>query len=250
MTTNVYDGNAGMMATDSRWSVTYLNRMVYLDDVGFDKIERIPGHALMFAGLGKQVQAWKTWLRSTPKDLSGHPAYDGMSVTMARTEDKGVIFSRNAKYMQSGAIFAGTGWYAALACWMTNKDAQRSVNTAKKFDPFTGGETKFFDLVKGAHNLYPGADVGFTDVCRNFEKRGLIMPIDEKNAKLAPFPKRDSIEGAKDASNDEFLREVAAKIASGDLHPAAPCEEMLRPWTEEEKAQFNSALGDAFGWKK
>jgi hypothetical protein len=50
MTTNIYDGNAKIMACDSRWSIPYGNWVFYLDDSGYEKIHRHTSYSLMFAG--------------------------------------------------------------------------------------------------------------------------------------------------------------------------------------------------------
>lgn len=248
MTTNVYDGNAGLMATDSRWSLTFLNYLCYLDDVGFEKIERLDDYLFMFAGLGPRVQEWKDWIRSKPAGMAGQPQHQGMSVTMVRISDKGVMFSLNKGAAQSGAIFAGTGWYPAITCWLSNKCAKRAVETAKTVDVYTGGDTKFFDLAKGDHNLYPTAkEVRYADFARIFKERGLVMKLDGKGVGKPPFPRKDAVAASNDA---DILKDVSAKIASGELHASAPCEEMVREWTAEEKEKFNSALAEAFGWKK
>ena len=246
MTTNVYDKHAGLMATDSRWSVTYLQYLVYLDDVGFDKIERHTDYAFMFAGFAKRVQEWKTWIRTNPADMSAMPPTTGMAVTVAQISTRAVLHSAGHGANDEGAIFAGTGWFPAYTCWTANKDAKRSIETAKSVDIYSGGEVKHFDLISGSHNLYPGADVTFADLIRNFEKRGLVMKIDDKIVVNAPFNRKKDAE----ASNDDIRNEVAGKIASGELHPAAPCDGMVREWTQEEKSSFAGALGKVFGWKK
>lgn len=251
MTTNVYDSNAGMMATDSRWSLTWLNYVCCLDDIGFEKIERHGDFLYMFAGLGKRVQEWKDWLRSKPTGSAGQPASSSKNRALhvrSFIEGKHYCLLGRLNHRDGHSLMV---WLPALSCWTTNKDARRAVNTAKTVDVYyTGGTTKFFDLGTGANNLVlvPGKEVRYEDFPQIFKEKGHVMEIDgNRKVNGPPFAKK---EGAFAASNDEVLSEISGRLASGELHASTPCEEMVRDWTDEEKKKFNEALGEAFGWKK
>jgi hypothetical protein len=244
MTTNVFDGAAGMMATDSRWSIKYGSYLIFLDDAGFEKIEFLGDFALMFAGLGPRVQEWKTWIRSNPdtETMPGQPAHQGMAVCMSHIPTKSVAFARGQKITKDGASFAGTGSFAAYTCWAANKDAKRAVTTAMSADIFTGGEVKFSNFADGSHNIYAGgADVQYADLLKQILTRGLVMPTTKP---IAPFPLKDAV-----ASNDD-LQKAVEKIANGELHASAPDDSMLSDWTAAEKDEFNKALKKAFASKK
>jgi hypothetical protein len=245
MTTNVYDGTAGMVATDSRWSQTWGEFFFYIDDSGFDKLEIVGDFVLMFAGRGEGIRDWKIWLHSGPTGSQGQPAHDGISVCMIRVTDKAVTFCAGQDIVKDGGHFAGTGSHFAYSCWSANKDARRAVETAKVMDFCTGGEVKYFDLTTRAHNLHYIGQQDYAGMLRALNNRGTIMSIKAE----AKEPARFTVKQAA-ASNDAKLREVAAKVASGDIRPEAPCDSMHTPWTEDQKKAFNVALGEALGWKK
>jgi hypothetical protein len=244
MTTNVFDRNVRLMATDSRWSLSYGPYLIYLDDSGFDKIEICGGYGFMFAGLGRQVQRWKAWLRSAPGSNAGQPDHNGMAVCMVRIADGQEMFCAGAQIRNDESVFAGTGSHSAYSCWAQNRDARKSVETAKLYDKFTGGDVKFFDLKTGNHNLVLGANITATDVQIQLGRRGLVMEIKSEPRSGAPFPLKDAV-----ASND-VLAEASKKIVSGELQACAPCDQMHNQWSDDEKERFDQALGEAFGWKK
>jgi hypothetical protein len=66
MTTNIYDGNAKIMACDSRWSIPYGNWVFYLDDSGYEKILRHTSYSLMFAERVTKF-GFRDWIRSSRK---------------------------------------------------------------------------------------------------------------------------------------------------------------------------------------
>ncbi|MBA2674006.1 hypothetical protein [Ramlibacter sp.] len=247
MTTNVYDSNVGLMATDSRWSVEYGNYLIYVDDTRFDKIERYGDAVFMFAGDGHRIQAWKTWIRSAPGDDSQMPDCEKMCVCIARASDKAVLFKERQDIVKDGGYFAGSGSRYAYVCWNENRDGQRAVESAKTFDSSSGGDVKFFDFVSGDHNLFnPTKDVQVQDVIDALNDRGMVMEIAmNANEQKAPFKLKDVT-----AANDPALKEAQGKLANGELSPTAPCDGMYSEWTADQKSKLKGVLGDVFGWKK
>ncbi len=246
MTTNVYDSVKGLMTTDSRWSVEYGRYLIYIDDARFDKVERHNNAVFMFAGNGQKIQAWKSWIRSSPTDDSGMPGCENMCVCIADVQSKEVLFKERQDIMRDGGFFAGSGSRHAFQCWSVNKDAVKAVQTAKTFDFSSGGEVKFVDFVSGKHNLFsPTKDVTIEDVGRALATRGSVMEIAVNTAETkAPFKLADL------AANDEALKDVQGKIASGEISPTAPCDGMYSEWTDAQKSKLKGVLSDVFGWNK
>jgi len=245
VTTNVFDGNTGLIATDSRWSVTWSKWIVYVDDARFEKIERYGVFAFMFAGQGRMIQLWKCWIRSSPNDDTAMPSCDGIAVCIVNVEQKSVVFSARQDIVKDGAYFAGTGSRYAYLCWEKNRNAQKSVETAKEIDVFTGGEVKFYDGSSGDHNLHCGTvDVTIEMVGRAIESRGIVMEIASgAGAVRAPFKLSEV------AANDVEIRELQSKIANGEVSPEAPCDGMYSEWTADERTKLKSALSGVFSWR-
>lgn len=246
MTTNVFDSNKAVIATDSRWSVKWSKWVVYVDDVPFYKIEHASDTAFMFAGKGDRIQEWKNWIRSCPTDDTQMPTCEGMCVCMVDVVDGQVVFSNGQDIVKDGAYFAGSGSRYAYVCWETNKDAKKAIETAKEVDVFTGGEVKFFDVKSRNHNLHVITNEATIQmVGQAIEQRGSVMEILAGTGKSAiPF-KMSEI-----AANDREMQELQTKIASGELTPEAPCDSMYSEWNEDQVANLKAALAKTFKWKK
>ncbi|MDB5754338.1 MAG: hypothetical protein JWR56_766 [Massilia sp.] len=252
MTTNIYDGNKKVMATDSRWSIPYGPWLFYLDDTGYEKIERFGGYSLMFAGNGDKIQEYKDWIRSAPADDSGMPIEKGMSVCMIEDATGVVAFQKHQDIESQNVLCAGSGSLWAFGCWMDHRCSKQAVETAKSKDNQSGGDTKFIDFSTAATNLVPvvgQADIRIDTVTRNILTRGIAMKIQTVPTGVPNlnFPKAP----AANASFDEATaREEAKKLAAaGQLNATAPCAGMHNDWSPEDKSQFKHALGKMFGWK-
>lgn len=245
MTTNVYDSNVGLIASDSRWSVTWGSRIVYVDDANFNKIEIHKGVAFVFAGSGVRVQEWKDWLKTDPVDDTNMPGCDGMSVCMTRIEDKQVLFSERQDIVKDGGFFAGSGSRHAFTCWNNNRNALKSVESAKLLDPYTGGEVKYVDFTSQKNNLvmHPASPATIRTVSEALSSRGHVMNIAPDNGTAPPF-KLSEI-----AANDAEARELQEKLLAGQISPEAPCDGMYDEWTAEQTSRLKSALGKVFNWK-
>lgn len=244
MTTNVFDGNQAVIATDSRWSVLWGQWLVYVDDSRFEKIERFGDFAFMFAGKGSIIQQWKSWIRSKPVDNSGMPTCDGVSVCIVDANSHNVVFSERQDIVKEGAYFSGTGSRYAYLCWDKNRNPLMSVETAKSVDAFTGGEVKYLNMRDGSHNLYAVTeDVTIDMVSTAIETRGMVMEISSVSKRGVPF-KLSEI-----AANDAGMQEVKNMIANGSLTPEAPCDGMHSEWSSEQKDRLKDALSTVFKWK-
>lgn len=79
------------------------------------------------------------------------------------------------------------------------------------------------------------------DVGKDLSSRGIVMDISHISNPI-PFSLSQL------AASNEELKEVQAKLATGELSADAPSSEMYSEWTEEEKNRVKSALGEMFGW--
>lgn len=233
------------MTTDSRWSCEYGNFLIYIDDSRFEKIERYKNAVFMFAGNGQKVQAWKTWIRSSPVDASGQPDCDLMCVCIADATTNQVLFSERQDIIRDGGYFAGSGSWHAYSCWSEHKDPCKAVETAKSKDVSSGGDVKFVDFLNGTHNLFsPTKDVHIDDVSRAMAARGNVMNIAVNTQVTTPPFKL-----AEAAANDPALRDIQGKIANGEISPTAPCDGMFSEWNADQKSKLNTVLSGIFGWK-
>jgi hypothetical protein len=251
MTTNIFDSNGQMMATDSRWSIQLAGWLMYVDDVGYDKIVEQNGKVLMFAGFGRAIQQWKDWIASNPTGPSGMPIHKGMSVCMVDAATKSVDFEAEQDIVNNGVYCAGSGARHAYGCWVYNKCAKKAVETAKSLDFFSGGEIKYFDFKNSINNLTPKAlltNITIDTVDAAILKGGQIMKI---NINI-PAPGNPPFTMAASANSDDSTiaaEQIRAKIASGELSATAPCDGMHNDWSKENKDRFSEALGKMFGWK-
>lgn len=253
MTTNIFDGNAKVMATDSRWSIPYGPWLFYLDDTGYEKILRYNDFALMFAGEGQKIQEYKDWVRSNPVDDSNMPAEKGMSVCMVEESSGVVVFRKHQDIEAENVLAAGSGSLWAFGCWKENKCARQAVVTAKGKDHCSGGEVKFVDFVKSETNVIEHAgqsELHIKTVTQNILQRGIAMKIQALPPGVPdlPFPKADGVIDV--ANNEQAARAAAVALAAnGQLSATAPCAGMHNEWTPEDRSAFKQALGKMFGWK-
>ena len=248
MTTNVFDGAAGVVATDSRWSWQWDKYIVYLDDTGFEKIQVLDDLVVMFAGNGLLIQAWRDYLAAVPRILANQPAETKkVSVCMIDAQSGEFVRSAGGDYQVfDTSRFGGTGGAHALGCWIANRNAVRAVETAKGRDPSSGGDVKFVDIKGSISNvkaLYPTRAVTIHMVIEAVHKRGLVMTMSAKNlhfGKPVPFELA--------AAQDKNVAAFEQQLASGQLAPSAPFTGMNREWTAAEKEGINDTL-KKYGWK-
>jgi hypothetical protein len=115
MTTNIYDGNAKIMACDSRWSIPYGNWVFYLDDSGYEKILRHTSYSLMFAERVTKFRLSRTGFDQA-KDASGMPPVKGMAVCMVQDTSGDIAFAKHHDIDTQNVLCAGSGALAAFGC--------------------------------------------------------------------------------------------------------------------------------------
>lgn len=249
MTTNVFDKKLGVLATDSRWSIPYLDWVIFLDDSHFEKIERFKTSAFMFAGKGDGIQAWKDWIRSNPSDLSQRPSPNGVAVCIVDTKNNETIYAERQDIMLENASFAGSGCILAHNCWSTYKDPIKAVETAKLGDVYSGGDVKYLNCVDNSDNLNSITAVelrleNIKMVSQAILDRGLVMKNTSVTNNAIPF--RKMLDAA--ANDAASFKALEGKIANGEIFPDAPCAAMHNEWSKEEIQSLDNALHKVFGW--
>lgn len=244
MTTNVLDREAGLFATDSRWSQQSGRWLVFVDDTAFHKIEVSGDTAFMFAGRGVAIQKWKDWIAAGGQE-DKLPSFDGLCLSAVNMQTQEVKICENLPIVRSNSAFGGSGSRFAFTCWTVNKSAKKAVETAKGLDPATGGSTTYLEFGSRANNLNQTVFLERTlaEVDRAILTRGIVMDTSTLNSGGVPFKLKDLA-----ASNDE-VRELEAKFATGELSADAPSAGMHNTWTDDQKERVKSALRDIFHWK-
>ncbi len=239
MTTNVYDKNALKAGTDSRWSFNTDYAVFYVDDSGFEKIVNTPNGVFLFAGDSQVIQAWKEYLfDDSVKAGNDDPGLKGIAMLMVDKTDGSVIFEHGQDIQAAGphgemvASFAGSGARHAAGCWLRNNCAVRSVDTAKLMDPYSGGETKFFELATQTGNLTQ--DVGLKGLNAAFMERGMVMYL---TSGQNPVSIKDA------AAQDDRVKNLVEQVAHGSVTLSAPCDAQYMQPTAADTERLRSALG-------
>jgi hypothetical protein len=236
MTTNVFDSNAGVLASDSRWSGQIDEYLFFVDDVGYDKIIFDSKLALLFAGNLAVIEVWKKWFRA---GRYGHiPAtHPDLSLCIVDLES-GAIRKDHGGKLESNcgtARFAGTGSPHAHQCWATNKDAVRSVGTACGLDLMSGGAVTYLDRTSRENNINK---VGSVETVMNaFLPKGEVIML-KANQKSAPVPIIEAIK--EPAANDAFQK----MITGGPAGVCAPFIGIGTEWTDAEIADLHAILSE------
>ncbi|MGK8435769.1 hypothetical protein ACRS3X_00080 [Ectopseudomonas hydrolytica] len=235
MTTNAYDKTALKVGTDSRWSMNTDFAVFFVDDSGFEKIVETDKGVFLFAGDSQVIQSWKEYLFQSVK--TDDPGLKGIAMLMIDKSDGSVIFEhgQDIQYsIPSGdlvASFAGSGARHAAGCWLRNQCAVRSVDTAKLMDPYSGGETKFFELATQTSNLTK--DVGLDGLNAAFKERGMVMYL---TSGQTPVSIKDA------AAQDSRVKDVMDQVAKGAITLSAPCDAQLMQPTQADKDRLRDAL--------
>jgi hypothetical protein len=245
MTTNVFDVQATIVASDSRWSFTlksgdHLHAIVYADDTGFDKLVVAEGVCAHFAGLSTLIHDWKEWIASPNKVvLNRPPVIEDFAMCIINSKTGNLIFEHGQKITDEKYRFAGTGAKFAYDCWKTNKSALKCVASASLADNYSGGEVKYFNVTDQSHNVSEGSDYSLINKAI-FEKGTVMYPVYEG--------KKISIEEA--ASADPKVKQLMQQIASGEAKAQAPSGRDPVVWTETDVRRLDQSLNDFFGLSK
>lgn len=232
MTTNVLDLQSDIATSDSRWSITWPDAVIYVDDTGFDKIFEHNRYLFVFAGTSNLIQIWKNHI-SDPA-TTGIPPTDanGMSIAVTITDlDSGtVLFEHRQAAVYESVRFAGSGAAYAEQSWFGNFCAKSAVETASEFDICTGGDVKYYAF-NGEHNV----DLSTTiqSIPNAIQTKGMIM-----YRKQLGNPVPVSVA----AQNDSRIGTLIDNLTTGKESMCAPFPNMHQPMACAEKRALEKAL--------
>lgn len=248
MTTTVCDLESQVLTTDSRWSWETDRAILYVDDVGFEKMLYADGAIYQFAGSSLVIQLWKDFMSTVPGSTTERPTLDGISLVVYDLENHAIVLAHNCFYIgEPGSaprsIFSGTGMVHALPAWTVNRCAYQAIEHAVSLDPFSGGPTKFFETNARKHNLMDVIRVG--DINRALPSKGYVMTKPNVETKLGePVPASEA------AANDPAIKDLIDRIAQGQMAPSAPFMFMLNKATDEQNVTADQALNNFFARKR
>lgn len=241
MTTNVYDGAAKIVATDSRWTAEYTNeygeRCVWYCDEGFDKLMQSNGLVFMFAGDLQRIHEWKCWAVTSPT-VSTRPKTDKTICICIFEAETALLGFFHGTFVcdfienQVSSAFAGTGALSAYTCWSKNNCATTAVDTAKKNDLMSGGETKYYNFVDGKTNISSETETDFAVVLDTLHERGNTMSANDKER---------IVQSADSDSNEEAFN-LLASMKAGTIRIEAPTFGAGKDWTDRDNTALDSFL--------
>lgn len=243
MTTNVFDVQAAIVASDSRWSYTLkdgeiIRAVVYADDTGFDKMVAGQGTCALFAGRSNLIDAWKEYIKSSHKIVLRRPdTEDKFAMCVINSANGSIIFEHGQEHREEKEYrFAGTGATWARNCWLSNHDALRAVDSASNKDKYSGGEIKYFKIKIQDHNLnFSGV---YSSINKAITQRGRVMYT-------AYDLKEVSIQDA--AKTDVKVQTLLRDIASGNASAEAPIGQKKVIWTDADNKRLDDSLEAFFG---
>ncbi|EKN3457962.1 hypothetical protein [Yersinia enterocolitica] len=249
MTTTAYDCDCKVVACDSRWSAKVNlidgDYILLVDDTGFNKIISRKGGILICAGDGLTIEKLKEWWSSEPFDPNAIPdllqhgefKVSIMMISLAgeRMFDAGhkhVVYNPEEEYMH--AIFSGSGGGFAANTFMQCGCAKSSVDIAKLFDPWTGGEVKFIDMVSCENNV-DDETMDYNSIMKAMELRGVLMKF--KGHYAANSENVTTIPLREHAQANQIINE----LQSGSIHAYAPMGGSEVKWTSERVEKLKEA---------
>lgn len=240
MTTNVYDSVAGMLTSDSRWSISKGDWVAYVEDTAYDKLIYTSKVAFLFAGSMPIIDSWKSYVAGGMKKGTRPALVPGTKISVIQVDmaDGKVVFQSNNLLRSSfgasiRALFGGTGASPAKICWDVNKCATTAIFSAAKGDHLSGGSVIYLDRKKRKSNATNACTAAQARHLLN--DRGILMNIATQQAPIL----------LKDAANDPANPEaqlIAMQIISGDSPLVAPFPGMDEEWSDEKIAEFDAAL--------
>lgn len=248
MTTTVYDVDASLVASDSRWSA-YVNLydgqyLFFVDNTGFNKLVDRLGAVLVLAGDGELIAEWKKWWACDELNIDNMPSVAlneirKISVMIVSKEDREILFDAGPKLAIADefeddnarrylAVFSGSGQQFASQCWFNNRCYNQSILTASANDPCTGGDVKYINFATNAHNTND-ENFDYTSIQKSLMERGMLMKLADKN--VIPLDQHLQSEEIKD------------KIANGAIRASAPSgKESTFVWNEARLAKLSKAI--------
>lgn len=228
MTTNVLDLQSDVAASDSRWSITLSNAIIFVDDTSFDKIFAHNDYICLFAGSSALIQQWKDYIVSNEIELP-ETELNGQVIAVSVTDSRtGAVIFEHGQIAYELVRFAGSGASAAETCWFVNFDAIRAVESAANVDFYTGGTVKYFHF-SGQNNVHLQSH--YTEIIAVLKTKGMVM---YPNAKIIPIKEAEQ--------TDPRVRQLMDDLASGKESMCAPFPGMHQPMNAEQKRALAKAM--------
>ncbi|MFM5169652.1 hypothetical protein ACEUAX_21880 [Aeromonas veronii] len=252
MTTTVCDLVNKIITADTRWSCGSQGELVlsdgrqylvYCDDTGFDKISVVGKTALVTAGDGRLIAAWKQWWAGDA-DPQNRPAthIDGknaVNITIIDLENNQVIFDAGLKQVlfcirtnQIKAFTAGSGASHAASDLLINGCAKQAIGYASRHDYCTGDSVSFACYRTKQNNLNSSIN-DYDVIVDGITTRGYVMALridkpSDKGCEISQHP---------------LSTEIKALFSTGKAVASAPVPGVGSfQWTEETDAKFESAM--------
>lgn len=234
MTTNAIDRRKRILASDSRWSYRdkQRNLLFFVDNTGFDKISDRGIGAIICAGYGPLIEAWKNWFLAPIMNTAAMPAtemmVDGelMDVTISlwvKPNCTPLYIYGSFVLHGEDALFTGSGMRHAYECYTKNRCGKQAVLTAGLHDPATGGETKYVEFDTGRNNLTL-LPTSLSETQRQLDQRGMVM--DMQTEKVVPI---------------QDFNAKGTELFSG-MTLSAPTGQPARAWSEGEREELRKAF--------
>lgn len=244
MTTNAIDRKKLIVSSDSRWSKPLPNaisptHVVFIDDVGFDKISTSEYATLVFAGDGGLIAEWKAWFKQDEPDWDNIPATEKLDgrgyscISICVIDSGGTVLFDFGQCLLHGehARFSGSGAKYARDCFGRNGCSIKAIDTAGEQDPYTGGTTLFLELNTGVNNLTE-VERTLQDAEKELNERGYIMEL----ATNVVTPLKEA---------QKAQAEALKALEAGTIGFSAPMGQADRKWTTEERLALKNALKQA-----
>jgi len=210
--------------------------LIFIDDIGFEKICFDDDYAYMFAGDGSLIQMWKQWISSPVKSLLQIPNIpDGMPFSICIVDCSSGFIKADFGVISGGLLvrFAGSGREPARECWSKNKCARKAVMSAIAIDRCSGGNVKYLEISSKKNNLNDVNSIA--DVSRELKTKGKVM-----------FPNQHGIVKSIADVDDQFVQKQVDKIVAGEASLGAPVGDAHATWTSEDNEKLHSVMKEIF----
>lgn len=238
------DRVAGVLSTDSRWSILSNDGewLAFVDDTDYDKLVCMRSAGFLFAGDLPLIDAWKQYVLAGMKKGTRPEVIQRTKISVIQVDlTTGDIVFQSHKMLRAmfgsavRAVFAGTGAEPAKDCWDKNKCAVTAITSASAKDKRSGGKVVYL-----RRSPRGGNEVNTTtadQVMQIIKDRGFLMNTSNAQPVIVPITT-----AANDASN-LVAQAFANEILSGGSAPlSAPFPGMDEPWSDETVAEFERVL--------
>lgn len=252
MTTTVCDLANQIITADTRWSCGSQGELklsdgkhylVYCDETGFDKISVVGKTALVTAGNGMLIAAWKKWwageANPAERPLTEFEGQNLVNLAIIDLERNEVIFDAGQKQAlfctltnKVKAFTSGSGGTHAAHHLLVEGCAKRAVSYASQYDYCTGDFVSFACYKTNQHNLNSQVD-DYNVIVNGITQKGFVMALEmnkpsDKGLEIAQHP---------------LAAEIKALFTSGKAVASAPVPGLREyKWTKDTETKFAAAM--------